>query len=438
MTALCFVVPAFNARATIGTTLRSLLAQTRGDWSAIVVDDGSGDGTGDAALALGDRRIGVVRQANAGLGAARNAGWDAARADAVCFLDADDTVAPAFAARMLAALDGHDLAACAYAMVGPDLEDVGWVIHPGEHDLTAARLLRHNPLAVGGVVVRRSGAGRAAGPLFDPALPVHEDWECWLRLTAAGARWAPVVQEPLFHYRMRPGSMSDALRTMWLVGLRVIDRASAAPGLRARAAREWTLRSIGRAAACGDAALVRECAGSAGGLDNLSAEEAAVLRGAAAWGLCRQEGVGPGGGADRRRAWRGRITGACAEYPALRGALRELDFAGPSWREVAGAAAELAGTGGLVVYGMGRNGRALAQELAALGIAFAWCDDDAKAAAPIIPGLRAVRVARASMTGDQLVIVTPDHAAPILAALTGLRALTPPRVVAAARATVAA
>ena len=50
---LAFVVPAYNATATLRETLRSLRAQTRGDWEALVVDDGSDDDPGALVRAMG-------------------------------------------------------------------------------------------------------------------------------------------------------------------------------------------------------------------------------------------------------------------------------------------------------------------------------------------------------------------------------------------------
>lgn len=45
------VVPAFNAAATLPETLRSLSAQSFGDFEIIVVDDGSTDATAEIAQA---------------------------------------------------------------------------------------------------------------------------------------------------------------------------------------------------------------------------------------------------------------------------------------------------------------------------------------------------------------------------------------------------
>src|SRR5437879_4873848 len=86
------VIPAYNASPTIDETLRSVRSQSHGELEIIVVDDGSTDDTVAVAQrhAARDPRITILRQCNAGVAAARNAGWQAARADFIAFIDADD------------------------------------------------------------------------------------------------------------------------------------------------------------------------------------------------------------------------------------------------------------------------------------------------------------------------------------------------------------
>lgn len=95
---MTFVIPAYNAVSTMETAVRSLSEQTSDDWEAVIVDDGSVDGTGEAAdaLARGDERIRVLHQENAGVSAARNAAIAAARGEYLAFLDVDDTVVSDF------------------------------------------------------------------------------------------------------------------------------------------------------------------------------------------------------------------------------------------------------------------------------------------------------------------------------------------------------
>ena len=74
---------------------------------AIVVDNGSTDGSADVARAHGAL---VVHAARKGFGSACHAGLEAATADVVCFLDADATLDPQQLDRVLAPLEqGADL-----------------------------------------------------------------------------------------------------------------------------------------------------------------------------------------------------------------------------------------------------------------------------------------------------------------------------------------
>ena len=82
----------FNAAATLGQTLDSLLEQRFTDWEALVIDDGSSDATVEVAqrLAAADSRIRVLSQAHRGASSARNAGVAESSSEFVAFLDDDD------------------------------------------------------------------------------------------------------------------------------------------------------------------------------------------------------------------------------------------------------------------------------------------------------------------------------------------------------------
>ncbi|MDR3050124.1 MAG: glycosyltransferase [Oscillospiraceae bacterium] len=90
------ILPCYNAADTLAACLASLAAQSYPHWEAVVVDDGSADGTADAAEACAarDARLRVLRLPHGGVSAARNAGLDAARGDLLTFLDADDALPP--------------------------------------------------------------------------------------------------------------------------------------------------------------------------------------------------------------------------------------------------------------------------------------------------------------------------------------------------------
>ena len=96
------VIPLYNKVAYIRRTLDSVASQTYGDFEAIVVDDGSTDGGGETVAGYPDRRIRLVRQQNAGPGAARKRAIAEARGEYIAFLDADDEWEPTFLERSLA------------------------------------------------------------------------------------------------------------------------------------------------------------------------------------------------------------------------------------------------------------------------------------------------------------------------------------------------
>ena len=106
------VVPAFNERATIVATVRSLVASDR-PVEVIVVDDGSTDGTADAVAALRLPGVRVIRQPNGGKPAALNAGIAAARGEVVVMMDGDTIFEPATVRRLVAPFADPEVGAVA-------------------------------------------------------------------------------------------------------------------------------------------------------------------------------------------------------------------------------------------------------------------------------------------------------------------------------------
>ena len=86
------VVPSYNQAAFLQVCLSGLQGQSDPDWECVVVDDGSTDNSPEIAarFASQDPRFRCLRQANAGVSVARNAGLQAARGEWIAFLDADD------------------------------------------------------------------------------------------------------------------------------------------------------------------------------------------------------------------------------------------------------------------------------------------------------------------------------------------------------------
>ena len=109
------VVPAYNeveCLPVLVTELRAALESTGRTWEMVLVDDGSGDGTGEAMLAEATRdpRIRVLRlERNAGQSAALAAGLLRAHGEVLVTMDADLQNDPADIPALLAALEHADV-----------------------------------------------------------------------------------------------------------------------------------------------------------------------------------------------------------------------------------------------------------------------------------------------------------------------------------------
>lgn len=209
------VTPCFNAAEFIDATIASLQAQSLTDWEMVVVDDGSSDGSPQRVEACGDARVRLLRQANAGPSAARNAGIAAARSEYIAFLDADDLALPQRLAAQAAVLDADP--ALAVVASGFTWIDAAGAPLPSPHswqypfDLNALRdWLFDCPLVPSATMIRRA-AWQAVGG-FDPALRGGEDWHFWLRLVLAGQRMAWLKEVVTLYRRLPTGLAADGVR----------------------------------------------------------------------------------------------------------------------------------------------------------------------------------------------------------------------------------
>lgn len=215
--AFTIVIPAYNAQATLQSCVRSALGQTESDLEVVIVDDGSRDRTGEVARGFTDPRVTVVTQPNGGLPAARNAGVRRARAEIVCFLDADDLLLPHYLQTVSATLSARpdaDFVYCdAYTFDDRTRRvrkhtTTHYVRRPSPAptapDGMLEELIKRNFIIIP-VAVRRPVI-EAAG-LFDEAMTAAEDWDMWLRLTAAG-HLAVEAPMPLGLRREHPSQMS--------------------------------------------------------------------------------------------------------------------------------------------------------------------------------------------------------------------------------------
>jgi hypothetical protein len=201
-------VSVYDYASVVSETLDSIIASRGVSFEIIVVEDHSTDGSRDVLRSYLSEHPDVpmlllAKDANGGLAAARNTGFDHARAPFVMVIDADNHVHPRCLRALADALSTDPDAGAAYGI----LEDFG-----AQRGLRSAlawdveRLCRANYIDAQAML--RRDVWRDLGGYRDEDDHVFgwEDWDLWLRLADSG-RHAALVREILGRYRVQPGSM---------------------------------------------------------------------------------------------------------------------------------------------------------------------------------------------------------------------------------------
>ena len=234
------VTPAYDVARYLESAVRSVLAQTYGNFEYFIVDDGSTDDTLAVARRLErlDRRVTVLSVDHGGSAYARNAGIKAAHGGFIAFLDADDTWEPDFLEVMSAALTAapsRTRAVFAQSRVFHDPPGRrGLELHhfaPGSYGLNRM-LSTWNAAGNGSSLLIRSECFDEAGG-FREDVKSAVDLDMWLRILGQSESYDFVgVPDVLVNYRKRADSISadlaarfDALYAMLVV---YGDRLSAA------------------------------------------------------------------------------------------------------------------------------------------------------------------------------------------------------------------
>lgn len=205
------VIPAFNQAGFLRECLESIAAQEMTDWEAIVVDDASTEcDLKDVVAELGDARFRVIRQAqNRGEGAARNTGFESARAALVLPMDSDDKLHPEFLSATTRVLVGAspevDCVYTDFQLFGASSEE--W---RNTADRTLRDMLRAQWIPGPGTLMRRTVWERAGGYSDCEVLRGNADWDFWIGALAVGA--TPIhLPRPLYLYRRHHASMSATM-----------------------------------------------------------------------------------------------------------------------------------------------------------------------------------------------------------------------------------
>lgn len=175
------IITTYNRRRFLREAVLSVLKQDYQDRELIVVDDGSTD---DSHNEVEDLLVTYIRKENGGISSARNKGIEAARGEYVAFLDVDDLWKKNKLSTQISQMKAQD-----YSV---SYTDEIW-IRNGKRLNQKMRHKKHSgrifgyclPLCIispSSAIVRREIFEDVG--LFDESLPVCEDYDMWLRVTA--------------------------------------------------------------------------------------------------------------------------------------------------------------------------------------------------------------------------------------------------------------
>ena len=212
------IIPAFDAAANIRQTLNSVVAQTYEEIEVIVVDDGSSDATSAIVeeFVARDPRFHLIRQHNAGVGAARNTAIRKARGKYIAPLDADDYWFPRKLEKQVARMEQSGRETGLVYCWSTVIDDQGGLLsscsHTVEGRLRRVLILR-NVVGNGSAPLLRASALEKVG-LYLTRTEQHgcEDWDLYLRIAENFA--ILVVPEYLLAYRLAGSGMSSSIDTM--------------------------------------------------------------------------------------------------------------------------------------------------------------------------------------------------------------------------------
>ncbi|HEV2637905.1 MAG TPA: glycosyltransferase family A protein [Actinocrinis sp.] len=242
------VMPVYNSAATLGASIRSVLAQTHSDLELLITDDASDDNSMDLVREFAERDSRVLAESapKGGAARARNRAMERARGDYVAFLDSDDMWLPTKLERQIEFATAADspLTFTSYYKVDAEFEGeaadftsngrVVWA--QAQVDYRAMLVQDH----IGALTAMYDRA--VLGTRLMPDMPKRQDYGLWLSIMRDGAP-ARGLREPLAIYRSgRAGSLSSNKLALiphnWAL-YRKHEQLSASESTRALAGAAW-------------------------------------------------------------------------------------------------------------------------------------------------------------------------------------------------------
>ena len=213
------VIPTYNRADKLKQTLESVIAQSFTDFEVLVMDDGSTDNTEAIVESLHDARLRYDWAPNSGGPATpRNRGINAAQAEWICFLDADDLWYPNKLEKVHEAIkNNQDLDLICHNELMSILETGSKSLlkyGPFEADFYRVMLTLGNRVSTSATTVRRDFLH--IHKLYfnqSPDYVIVEDYDMWLRIAFYGGVFHFMI-EPLGEYIIEDDNISSNLEKM--------------------------------------------------------------------------------------------------------------------------------------------------------------------------------------------------------------------------------
>lgn len=214
------IMPAFNAELTIADSIRSVLQQTFSDWELLIVDDASRDNTKNVVAGFIEKEPGRIRYLynssdEHGPSVCRNMGIDTAKGEWIMFLDADDLYLPDRLEtyyRQISRISGPAAIHSDYYYYVNGKRKQRLISYFGEPSrykegdlFRKGQILERCAIGILTVAVHRSVLAKTG--LFDTALKGTEDYDLWIRISAAGYTWH-YINSRLALYTINPNGLS--------------------------------------------------------------------------------------------------------------------------------------------------------------------------------------------------------------------------------------
>lgn len=204
------IIPCYNLGQYLDEAVQSIFNQTYTNIELIIVDDGSTDFLTKERLNKyrNDNRVQVIFKNNGGVSSARNLGIKHAKGEYICCLDADDKYHPEFIQKSLDFLEQNPQCGFVTTWFEPFglIEGADRIVQIKK---SIPLMLVKNVPHTASMFTKR--AYDAAGGYDETMKTGKEDWDLWLSIIQKGYDYN-VIDEVLFFYRIRVGSLSKITR----------------------------------------------------------------------------------------------------------------------------------------------------------------------------------------------------------------------------------